>query len=704
METNSGIKKVQQLRIVIICCCFLNMSIIINGQAQKTWQWVKQLGGRFWDISAGIACDSKNNLYLAGSFYDTLNCDLKKISSAGNRDIFIARFTEQGDLKDILTCGGKGPDMVTCICTVPDDNVALGGILTDSADFDKTKIPGKGQRLFAAIFDEKGKFTWVSTISVTGDASLFMIGADEKGSIYVSGVFNGTLQADNKRVISNGRNDVFIARFDRTGAPEELISFGSEEDDIPGSMSVDASGNTLLAGTFIKSFEAGGIELSPGSTKTNVFIIMFDRDFNSGWAKALSGDDYVQVSSIKSDNTGSFFTAGNFSSKLKIADTALVSQGYTDGFILKFHPDGSLAWGRSFGSWYYDYSNYLITDNPGGAIVSGSIGDIMTIDSIIIKPESKINSYVVIQFDAKGKAIWADCISGSGRNFSTGSVVDNKGNLYFAGSFRNRFEKDGDALISNGDQDIFIAKYYNCLSSKAEITGQLSFCPGYSTELSVKKSFNNIVWNDTIPGKYSIEANKPGKYWVRMLDKKGCLLTDTVILTQNDLPVFSLGNDTSIMVTDSLLLRAPDNYPVYIWHDNSTHPTFMAKTADGKAGTIDYWLTVTDSLSCNYSDTISINYLMANDRINLEGIQLIAYPNPATDRIYWYLNTDETFQFVIELTDLKGSKLYRRIIKYYSPGETNEISLEKIPAGIYYLRISNLSNGVNINTVRVIKQ
>ena len=554
----------------------------ICAQPQNKWQWVKQLGGSLWDISAGVVCDSRNNLYLAGSFYDTLICDLKKIPSEGNQDMFVARFTEQGDLKDILTCGGKGPDMVTCICTVPDDNVAIGGILTDTADFNKTKIPGNGQRLFAAILDEEGKFTWVSTISVTGDASLYMICADDNGSLYVSGVFNGTLQADSKKVISNGRNDVFIARLDNTGALEKLISFGSEEDDIPGSMAVDASGNTLIAGTFIKSFEAGGIELWPGSTKTNVFILMFDRDFNSRWANALSGDDFVQVSSIKFDKTGNFFTTGSFSSKLSIANTVLVSQGYTDGFILKFRLDGSIAWGRSFGSWYYDYSNNLISDNPGGVIITGSIGDSITIDSLVVKPESKNNSSLVIQFGPEGNAIWADCTSGSGSNFSTGSVVDNKGNLYFTGSFRNRFEKDGDALISKGDQDIFVAKYYNCLSSKAEITGQLSFCPGYSTELRVKESFNNIVWNDTIPGKYSIEANKPGKYWVRMFDKKGCLLTDTVMLKQNDLHAFSLGNDTSILVTDSLLLRAPDNYPAYIWHDNSTNSSYLAKSTDGK--------------------------------------------------------------------------------------------------------------------------
>jgi hypothetical protein len=266
------------------------------------------------------------------------------------------------------------------------------------------------------------------------------------------------------------------------------------------------------------------------------------------------------------------------------------------------------------------------------------------------------------------------------------------------------FEKEGDNITSFGDQDVFLAKYYNCPTLKAEISGNRSFCPGAGTELSVKRSFTNVVWNDTINGKYSIIADKPGQYKVRMLDKKGCLLTDSVQIIQNTLPWFSLGNDTAIVVNDSLILHAPENYSKFLWKDYSAGTEYLARPTDNSPGTEEYWLTVTDSLYCNYSDTISIAWIKSNEWVDLSMIQLVTYPNPADDRLYWYLKSDEVCQFVAEIADENGRVLYYRHFKQYIPGEVNEISLSNLSSGFYYMRIGNSSSGKNFKTVRVIKK
>ncbi len=87
-------------------------------------------------------------------------------------------------------------------------------------------------------------------------------------------------------------------------------------------------------------------------------------------------------------------------------------------------------------------------------MITGSVGDTMLIDYLQVNPPSGNNSALAIQFSTDGHATWADCISGNGRNFSNGTVIDRKGNLYLAGSFQGTFEKVTDALTSLGDQDI----------------------------------------------------------------------------------------------------------------------------------------------------------------------------------------------------------------------------------------------------------
>jgi hypothetical protein len=696
-----------------IATVLTSISLVIQGfdspaypQQQNTWQWINRLGGSSWDISAGLACDSKNNIFLSGSFYGNLDCNSEKLSSYGNSDIFIARFDADGSLKALSSCGGKGYDRATCLCITVDDIIITGGVITDTATFGNIIVPGRGRRPFIAAISEKGRFVWVRTFNTTGEASLNSIGTDMLGNIYVSGIFTGNLGSDNQELKSNGRKDIFLARLSTSGTVEKMLSFGSAADESPGYLSADINGNVVLAAAFEQPFEAGKLQLSlaPEGTRSNIFLAKFDSDFNVLWTSLISGDDYVQVASLKHDKTGSLYLTGSFNSKIQVADTILISEGYTDIFICKYSPDGKLEWGRSLGSWYYDYANHVNADKLGGAVISGSIGDKLTVDSLIIESGSMDNSAFMIQFSSGGDAIWADCISGRGRSFGSGSATDKQGNLCFSGSFRGNLEKGSDIVTSLGDQDIYVAKYFNCQDTEAEISGQLSFCHGTGTELGVKKDYANIVWNDTITGKHFIVADRPGKYWVSMFDIKGCLLTDTVLVTENELPVFTLGKDTTLLVEDSLFLSVPAGYNQYQWNDCISEPVCLVRSVDGKAGTSEYWLKVTDSLNCVYSDTISVTFMTGPSHQKSVKTQLITYPNPAKYKINWYLKTDEDCRLLLDLTDARGRVLYHQVLERYLPGGVNEININNLSPGIYNLRVSNSTSGTRYKAVRFIKQ
>jgi hypothetical protein len=657
-------------------------------------------------MSAGVVCDSKNNIFLAGCFYGTLSCNSEEILSYGNRDMFIARFDSEGSLKYMFSCGGKGYDMVSCVAVTDDDNIIIGGVISDTATFGSIVVPGCGRRPFIAAVSNNGKFIWVKSFTATGETLLSSISTDKPGNIFVTGVFSGKLTSDGKEVTSNGKKDIFLARLSRPGTVEKIFSFGSTDDDSPVSLSADIYGNVALAGAFNRPFKTGGPQLpdAPAGTKSNIFLAKFDKDFNVLQTGLISGDDFVKIASLKHDKSGNLYLAGSFNSKIQAADTILFSEGFTDIFIFKYRPDCKMEWGRGLGSWYYDNALHVNVDNLGGALISGSMGDKMTVDSLVIEPEAIDNSAFVMQFSPEGVAIWAACIPGDGKSFSSGSATDKQGNLCFAGSFRGNLGKGSDVVTSLGDQDIYLTKYFNCKGTEADISGQLSFCPGTGTVLGVKRGFSNIIWNDTISGKQNILAEKPGKYWVSMIDKKGCLLTDTVLITQNELPVFSLGKDTTLLVGDSLLLSAPVGFSLYQWNNYMTDREYLVRSFDGKAGTADYWLKVTDSLNCVYSDTISVTFLPGT-RHDLPGkIQLVTYPNPARERIYWYLKTDVVCSLVLDLTDAGGRIIYHQVLDNYLSGEVKEVNMNNLSPGLYNLRVSNSASGKRYKTVRIIKQ
>jgi hypothetical protein len=675
-----------------------------NCQPQKKLQWIKQIGGKSWDISSGIVCNSKNHLFVTGNFIDTLKCDSKRISSSGNMDLFVARFDDKGKIEEINSAGGCGDDMIRCVSETSGEGILIGGVISDSASFGKQLAKGSGKRLFISEVDMNCNFKWISTISMLGEASLFLIDSDENGDIFFAGDYKGSLRSENIDLNSRGKKDIFLGRLDKTGKIVQLISIGGEEDDFPTGMAVDSSGKVLLTGNFGKSFKDDKINFNTGpkGTTTNTFIINLTRDLVIDWANFYYTQSYLVISSLKFDKYNSVYASGSFDMSLNFSDTILVSNGYTDAFLIKFQEDGKFIWAKSFGSWYYDNVSQVNIDNVGGVMIAGSLGGRARIDSINLEPEAENDNAFIIQFSDKGKAIWGDCLTSKGRNFSQGSHLDKKGNLYFTGSFKGEFEVEGTSFKSFGDQDIFLAKFHNCNELEAAILGEPSFCPGSETDLHVNKDYLNVVWNDSIYNTNRIYVQKPGLNWVRMFDKYGCLIEDTIEVQQNILPEFTLGSDTTITSVDSLILRAPTNYSNYIWQDNSTLPELCVKSVNHSAGMMDYWLSVTDSLSCTWTDTISVRFIKESDE-NIK-VELKVYPNPAKDLFYWVMQADRINQLKAEIIDLNGRVLYQGINNNYSSGETIEVPIQDFPVGAYNFQISNRSTGKIYKSVRLIKK
>lgn len=80
---------------------------------------------------------------------------------------------------------------------------------------------------------------------------------------------------------------------------------------------------------------------------------------------------------------------------------------------------------------------------------------------------------------------------------------------------------------------------------------------------------------------------------------------DTLITTYNIYPKVDLGNDTTICEGGSLLLNA-GTYVSYLWEDGSILSTYTTNLAG------DHYVTVTDTNSCTYSDTINITIPIAD--------------------------------------------------------------------------------------------
>lgn len=688
----------------LYCLAILGLGSPICAQTQRTWQWVKQLGGPDWDISTGIVIDAKNNLYVAGNYSQILSSDKDKIKSYGGRDIFLAKFDTKGTLENLWSYGGRGFDQVNCIASSIENSIVLAGTITDTVNFGKQKISGSGMRLFVSSTNTKGRVSWVTPIAIEGNASISLIATDKKGTIYAAGVFTGNLACDDKKVVSHGLNDIFLLRMSSSGEIDQLISFGSNDEDIPGSLSINSHGEISLGGSFTKGFSLGQMSVAPGKEKTNLFLAHFSSSFQPLWIKVITAEDHGSIASIRNDASNNLYVAGNFNMHLSLPDTTFSSNGFTDAFVVKYDTLGNRTWAKSIGSDYYDYITGLNIDNIGGVLVTGSIGNSIQIDSITIQTTAAGDGAFIAQFDEKGNALWGDYINGTGRNFSNGSVLDNDGNLYLCGSFQNSFKKDGGELISKGEQDIFLARYYNCPEEKLKFGGDQVLCPGVSTLLYVQNKYKTILWNSTLQNKNYFEVKTPGTYWASIMNKKGCRYSDSIRITQSMPPIYSLGMDTTLLVVDTVVLKAPGQVRNFHWMDESTNAFYIASATDLKPETKQYWITFTDFMGCKWGDTIAIRYVNVPDLADFMHVVLQTYPNPFYEDLRWKIETDRTCRLTVDVIDKLGHLIYSEKQDPYIPGTEQWISFSQIPIGTYTIRIKNCVTGKIYASKTIVKQ
>lgn len=178
---------------------------ILKLKPNGAFGWAKQVGGRGFESAGYLTMDASANLYIAGSFMDTVDFDpgagISKIVSAGGYDGYFLKLDSSGAFMWVKEIAGPGDEYPTLISTDATGNIYLGGSFDSTADFN----PGSGiynitshgsKDAFVLKLDPSGSFTWAAAVGGPGYENLYGLGLDAAGNIYGRGVFNNTADFD----------------------------------------------------------------------------------------------------------------------------------------------------------------------------------------------------------------------------------------------------------------------------------------------------------------------------------------------------------------------------------------------------------------------------------------------------------------------------------------------------------------------------
>jgi len=94
------------------------------------------------------------------------------------------------------------------------------------------------------------------------------------------------------------------------------------------------------------------------------------------------------------------------------------------------------------------------------------------------------------------------------------------------------------------------------------------YCGSFIRTLYAKNPGMNFLWsNGTTGPMYSID--KPGKYWLKVEDTKGCIMSDTIHIADSSF-TFKFGNDTAVCFGQSVTLLAKGPAYKHTWNTGET--------------------------------------------------------------------------------------------------------------------------------------
>ncbi|MCB9236093.1 MAG: T9SS type A sorting domain-containing protein [Bacteroidia bacterium] len=214
-----------------------------------------------------------------------------------------------------------------------------------------------------------------------------------------------------------------------------------------------------------------------------------------------------------------------------------------------------------------------------------------------------------------------------------------------------------------------------------------SICDLDSLTLSAGNPGGFYLWS-TLETTESIVIYSAGTYSVTVTDTHTCFASDTFNLGIFALPVFSLGNDTSICNLDTLVLDAGNVTATYAWSTLETTQTIQVSTA----GT--YSVTVTDTHTCSWADTMNLGIYalpivnIGNDTTICTGDTITLDAGNPTKTFLW--STLETSQTI----DIANAGLYSVTVT-----DSNTcFASDTMVLSLYVLPVVNLGNDTTICT------
>jgi hypothetical protein len=234
-------------------------------------------------------------------------------------------------------------------------------------------------------------------------------------------------------------------------------SFGDGDTQSASTVSTDAAGNVIVAGDFYGTVDFGGGALTSAGS-ADVFVAKFGPDGTHLWSKGFGDGNAQFARAVATDASGNVIVAGFFAGAVDFGGGALTSAGREDVYVAKFDPDGTHLWSKSFNDDNAQYAAAARTDASGNVIIAGYYAGAVDFGGGTLTGADDTNVFVA-KFDPDGTHLWSKGFGGPNAQYAYAVSTDASGDVIIAGMFYGTIDFGGGELASQGNWNIFVAKF-----------------------------------------------------------------------------------------------------------------------------------------------------------------------------------------------------------------------------------------------------
>lgn len=425
--------------------------------------WIKQAGDtQKGDNGFSVAIDSKGNIYSTGNFSGTANFGKDiVVSSSFDSDCYLAKSDKDGNFLWVKTIGGKWGQTGNCVVVDNEDNIVLTGgagltTIIENIEYENNR----GGGIFLVKYNTNGDLLWRKLYQDKSFADSQTLTTDKENNIVFSGRFEN-IDFDDNILTSNGQVDIFLTKLNKDGDFLWTRNIGGNDDDSPSAVLIDSKGEIVLSGEIRNQITIDDKTIV-ANEYDDVFVSKFSKSGKLIWIKSFGGGHFDRVWDMAIDNLDNIYVTGDFIDSIYVEGKIILPEPncHSNAYLIKYSSDSKLVWFKKFKSTGSNLCQSVTIDSKRNCYLAGYFYDDIKIGIYLLENTLQEGKGFIAKINKRGKINKAFMLPGEGMTEiweMRYSQIDNK--LVGLGRFSKKIIFSSNlTLETENDNDILLLK------------------------------------------------------------------------------------------------------------------------------------------------------------------------------------------------------------------------------------------------------